>query len=316
MVELATADADARLTAGLAEDLDGTFEALVRAHQDRLFTIALRTGGDRHDAEELVQDPSSGPTARSPRRPPARIRDLRLRGWLTTILLNAGRNRARVRRVPTTELAFDPGAEPADDPLARPTTARPGRRLLAGLSPAQRTPSSSAMSTGCRTPRSPRRSAGPRNRQGPRPSRTRRPAHSAPRRRAARARGDPRMTDPIDPATEAALAGLAGPRRPPGWPIATLVAVGLADDYASSSRRSARSGSPGTAAASPRSAGRPTTRRSRRASTPGRGRVGARARRAAGGPGPEDRAATGRRSPQPDRPRPARLDRRSSRRSG
>ena len=47
---------DAALAARLAADLDGTFEALVLAHQDRLFTIALRTGGDRHDAEELVQD--------------------------------------------------------------------------------------------------------------------------------------------------------------------------------------------------------------------------------------------------------------------
>ena len=38
---------DSGLTARLASDLDGSFEALVRAHQDRLFTIAWRTGGDR-----------------------------------------------------------------------------------------------------------------------------------------------------------------------------------------------------------------------------------------------------------------------------
>ena len=48
--------ADVRLAAQLATDLDGAFEALVLAHQDRLFTIAFRTGGDRLDAEELVQD--------------------------------------------------------------------------------------------------------------------------------------------------------------------------------------------------------------------------------------------------------------------
>jgi RNA polymerase sigma-70 factor (ECF subfamily) len=122
MVELATADADARLTAGLADDLDGTFEALVLAHQDRLFTIAWRTGGDRHDAEELVQDCFVRAYRALATYPPARIRDP-----------------ARVRRVPTTELAFEPGAEPADDPLTRTDDRETWARLLAGLSPAQRT---------------------------------------------------------------------------------------------------------------------------------------------------------------------------------
>ena len=132
-------DDDTRLAARLAADLDGTFEALVRAHQDRLFTIAWRTGGDRHDAEELVQDCFVRAYRALATYPPARIRELRLRGWLTTILLNAGRNRARVRRVPTTELAFEPGAEPADDPLARRDERETWARLLAVLSPAQRT---------------------------------------------------------------------------------------------------------------------------------------------------------------------------------
>src|SRR6266852_2811860 len=111
--------ADELLTGHLANDLDGSFEALVLAHQDRLFTIAYRTSGDRHDAEELVQDAFVRAYRALAAYPAARIRVLRLRGWLTAILLNAGRNRARVRRVPTTQLAFDPGAEPAADPLAR-----------------------------------------------------------------------------------------------------------------------------------------------------------------------------------------------------
>jgi RNA polymerase sigma-70 factor, ECF subfamily len=139
MVELAPADQDARLVADLARDLDASFEALVLAHQDRLFTIAWRTSGDRHDAEELVQDCFVRAYRALATYPPARIRELRLRGWLTTILLNAGRNRLRVRRVPTTELAFDPGAEPADDPLTRTDERETWARLLAGLSPAQRT---------------------------------------------------------------------------------------------------------------------------------------------------------------------------------
>ncbi|HEY3164193.1 MAG TPA: RNA polymerase sigma factor [Candidatus Limnocylindrales bacterium] len=129
---------DVQLAARLATDLDGAFEAMVLAHQDRLFTIALRTSGDRHDAEELVQDAFARAYRALAAWPAPRVRDLRLRGWLTTILLNAGRNRARVRRVPTTELVFDPGAEPAADPLARRDVRETWARLLAELSPAQR----------------------------------------------------------------------------------------------------------------------------------------------------------------------------------
>ncbi|GAC1674640.1 MAG: RNA polymerase sigma factor SigE [Candidatus Limnocylindrales bacterium] len=130
---------DADLAERLASDLDGAFEALVLAHQDRLFTIAFRTGGDRHDAEDLVQDAFVRAYRALAAWPAGRIRELRLRGWLTTILLNAGRNRARIRRVPTTELAFDPGAEPAAEAVDSHERRETWTRLLAALSPAQRT---------------------------------------------------------------------------------------------------------------------------------------------------------------------------------
>ena len=131
--------ADADLAARLALDLDGSFETLVLEHQDRLFTIAHRIGGDRSDAEELVQDTFVRAYRAMEGYPPDRIRELRLRGWLTTILLNAGRNRNRVRRVSTVELVFDPGSEPTADPLTRRDERETWARLLAGLSPAQRT---------------------------------------------------------------------------------------------------------------------------------------------------------------------------------
>src|SRR5204862_5448979 len=67
--------------------------------------------------------------------------------------------------------------------------------------------------------------------QGPRPPRPGRIAHRPPRRRAAGDRGGSRMTDPFEPSVEAALAGLREPA-PPRLAHATLVAVGLADDYA------------------------------------------------------------------------------------
>jgi len=133
------APGDAHLAACLASDLDGSFESFVLAHQDRLYTIAHRIGGDRLDAEELVQDTFVRAYRAMAGYPPARVRDLRLRGWLTTILVNAGRNRSRVRRVPTVELAFEPGAEPAADPLTRRDERETWARLLAGLTPAQRT---------------------------------------------------------------------------------------------------------------------------------------------------------------------------------
>ena len=50
------ADLDAALVARLAVDLDASFEALVNAHVDRLFSIALRILSDRGDAEEAAQD--------------------------------------------------------------------------------------------------------------------------------------------------------------------------------------------------------------------------------------------------------------------
>jgi RNA polymerase sigma-70 factor (ECF subfamily) len=67
-----------------------------------------------------------------------RIRELRLRPWLTTIVVNVCRNRTRVRRVRTTELGFEPGAEPAADPVARRDVRDAWASLLATLPPAQR----------------------------------------------------------------------------------------------------------------------------------------------------------------------------------
>ncbi|MGK2851129.1 MAG: RNA polymerase sigma factor [Candidatus Limnocylindrales bacterium] len=84
---------DDRLTADLARDLDGSFDALVLAHQDRLYTIALRVLGDPHDAEEAAQDALVRAYRALAEYEPARIRDLRLRGWLATIVLNLCRSR-------------------------------------------------------------------------------------------------------------------------------------------------------------------------------------------------------------------------------
>jgi RNA polymerase sigma-70 factor (ECF subfamily) len=133
-----TDTAEAALIGRLSTDLDGAFPVLVEAHQDRLFTIALRVLGNRSDAEEAAQDAFVRAYRAIAGYQAERIRELRLRPWLATIVLNVCRNRVRVRRVATTELAFEPAAEPATDPFS----SRHGRdawaALLATLPPTQR----------------------------------------------------------------------------------------------------------------------------------------------------------------------------------
>ncbi len=131
--------ADAALIRQLAADLDGAFPSLVADQQDRLFTIAVRVLGNRSDAEEAAQDAFVRAYRALAGYPADRIRELRLRPWLTTIVLNVCRNRTRVRRVATTELAFEPASEPATDPFASRHARDLWARLLSGLPPAQRT---------------------------------------------------------------------------------------------------------------------------------------------------------------------------------
>lgn len=93
MMDAADRPTDERLTADLARDLEGAFDALVLAHQDRLYTIALRVLGDPGDAEEVAQDALVRAYRALATYEPERIRELRLRGWLATIVLNLCRSR-------------------------------------------------------------------------------------------------------------------------------------------------------------------------------------------------------------------------------
>jgi RNA polymerase sigma-70 factor, ECF subfamily len=90
-------DADARLVRALARDLDGSFPILVQDHQDRLYSIALRMLGDPSDAEEAAQDALVRAYRALAGYAPDRIAELRLRGWLATVVLNLCRSR-RTRR--------------------------------------------------------------------------------------------------------------------------------------------------------------------------------------------------------------------------
>ena len=117
------------LVSALADDLAGTFERVVLAYQDRLFTFALRLCGDRRDAEEVTQDTFIRAYRALHTYDEARIRALALRPWLYRITVNLARNRVRRRPAPalplpeehqeeegvatTPPLASDEGHEPA-----------------------------------------------------------------------------------------------------------------------------------------------------------------------------------------------------------
>lgn len=122
------AQMDDDLCPALASDLDGTFESLVRAQEDRLYTIALRLLGDPRDAEEVAQDAFVRAYRALATYDAPRIRDLRLRPWLAAIVVNLARNRASRRRQPPS-VSLD-GAAPdgvaVADRLASPAADDPG----------------------------------------------------------------------------------------------------------------------------------------------------------------------------------------------
>jgi len=145
---------DDDLCPALARDLDATFERLVLAHQDRLYTIALRVLGDPRDAEEIVQDALVRAYRALDTYDAGRIRALRLRPWLAAIVVNLARNRATRRRQPPSVSLDGAGADgyPVADRLPSPPASEPGtvveRRegatrwaaLLAALPDRYRTP--------------------------------------------------------------------------------------------------------------------------------------------------------------------------------
>jgi RNA polymerase sigma-70 factor (ECF subfamily) len=118
-------DDDERLIAALAADLDAAFDAVVVAHQDRLFTIALRMLGDPGEAEEAAQDAFVRAYRALATYDPPRIRELRLRGWLTTIVLNRCRSVAgrRAARGPRPVSIDGDGVRPFAEPHAPAATA-------------------------------------------------------------------------------------------------------------------------------------------------------------------------------------------------
>ena len=91
--------ADEDLRKRLAENVDGAFETLVRAYQDRLYSFALRLTSRPEDAEEAAQDAFVKAYRALCTYPPERIRAMALRAWLYQITLNVVRNRVRGKKL-------------------------------------------------------------------------------------------------------------------------------------------------------------------------------------------------------------------------
>jgi RNA polymerase sigma-70 factor (ECF subfamily) len=79
----------------LAEDLDAAFPDLVRALQDDMYSGLRSLAGP--EAEDLTQETFIRAYRALSEYDPARIRELKLRGWIWTIALNLGRNHLRAR---------------------------------------------------------------------------------------------------------------------------------------------------------------------------------------------------------------------------
>ncbi len=140
---------DPTLADALARDLDAAFEPLVLAHADRCYAIALRVLGDPHDAEEVAQDALVRAYRALAGYEQARIRDIRLRPWLATIVVNQCRNRLRRGRPATTpldglaEIGREPAAPAEHGPVAvaeRSVEREQLARLLAALPERYRVP--------------------------------------------------------------------------------------------------------------------------------------------------------------------------------
>jgi RNA polymerase sigma-70 factor (ECF subfamily) len=103
--------ADAALVEAVASGSEPALATLYDRHSRLVFSIALRVGGDRAVAEEVVQDTFLALWDRAERYDPERGE---LRAWLAVVARNRALNRvrARLRRVPAEPLSAMTGDGP------------------------------------------------------------------------------------------------------------------------------------------------------------------------------------------------------------
>lgn len=141
-----TGQSDGQLTEQAANNLEAAFPQIVAAHASTVYSTALRVSRQPADADDLASETLVRAYRALQRYPPERVRELALRPWLVTIVLNLWRNQLRdaSRRPRTVPFGpIHPATEPADGPeqtaLAHRDSGDVGQ-LLAGLPEAQRIP--------------------------------------------------------------------------------------------------------------------------------------------------------------------------------
>ena len=118
IVETPTGDqTEEHLRLGLIVDLDRGFAAVVRCHGRVVYSVAVRLTAGPADAEDLAAEALLRAFRALRGYDAARIRELRIRPWLLTILRNTARNAARdAARRPGPPPAFEPPELAVTDP--------------------------------------------------------------------------------------------------------------------------------------------------------------------------------------------------------
>jgi RNA polymerase sigma-70 factor, ECF subfamily len=134
-----------RLRLGLIVDLDAGFGDVVRTHERIVYSVALRMSPTPADAEDVAAETFLRAYRALQDHDAVRIRGLRIRPWLLTILRNTARNAARdAGRRPGPPPAFAQ-AEPVsshpsvEQQVEQDLTQREWAGLLSRLPEAQRT---------------------------------------------------------------------------------------------------------------------------------------------------------------------------------
>ncbi|HEX4539071.1 MAG TPA: sigma-70 family RNA polymerase sigma factor [Acidimicrobiales bacterium] len=105
-------DARAALTVRLSSDLDGAFSEVVGSYRQAVYTTALRMSGRPVDAADLAAEAFLRAYQALRGYPPERIRELQLRPWLVTIVLNLWRNQVRTASRRPAQVPLDSSPEP------------------------------------------------------------------------------------------------------------------------------------------------------------------------------------------------------------
>ena len=134
-----------RLRLGLIVDLDAGFGDVVRTHERIVYSVALRLSPTSADAEDVAAETFLRAYRALRDHDAARIRTLRIRAWLLTILRNTARNAARdAGRRPGPPPAFAQAEAAVTGPsveqqVEQDLTQREWAGLLGRLPEAQRT---------------------------------------------------------------------------------------------------------------------------------------------------------------------------------